>query len=182
MPSRSAATRYAKALLDVASSDADAAGLDRDLAAVTAAMHDHRELRQALTSPSVPAAAKRKVVATLGDRLGLAAVSRRTLDLLAERDRLGELDDVLAIYRERLLARRKIQRAEVRSAVPLSAEATAAIAAQLGAATGTTVKVDAVVDPSLIGGVMATVGSTVYDGTVKTQLEKLRRQLTGAGG
>jgi F-type H+-transporting ATPase subunit delta len=66
--------------------------------------------------------------------------------------------------------------------VPLSAEATAAIAAQLGAATGTTVKVDAVVDPSLIGGVMATVGSTVYDGTVKTQLEKLRRQLTGAGG
>jgi len=182
MPSRTAATRYAKALLDVATSDADAAALDRDLAAVTAAMHGHRELRQALTSPSVPAAAKRKVVATLGDQLGLVAVSRRTLDLLAERDRLGELDDVLAIYRERLLARQKIQRAEVRSAVPLSAEATAAIAAQLGAATGTTVKVDTVVDPSLIGGVMATVGSTVYDGTVKTQLEKLRRQLTGAGG
>lgn len=182
MSSRTAATRYAKALLDVAASAAAAEAIDRDLAAVAAAMHDHRELRQALTAPSVPAAAKRKVVAALGDRLGLGAVSRRTLDLLAERDRLGELDDVLAIYRERLLTRQKIQRAEVRSAVPLSAEAAAAIAARLGAATATTVRVETVVDPSLIGGVMATVGSTVYDGTVRTQLEKLRKQLTGAGG
>jgi len=179
MPSRTAATRYAKALLDVAASDAEAAVVDRDLAAVVAAMQGHRELHLALTSPSVPATAKRKIVAAVGEKLGLAASSRRALDLLAERDRLGEVGDVLAVYRERLLARQKIQRAEVRSAVPLSAEATAAIAARLGAATGTTVRVDTVVDPSLIGGVMATVGSTVYDGTVKTQLEKLRKQLVG---
>lgn len=181
MSSRTAATRYAKALLEVAASDAEAAAVDRDLAAVTAALQGHRELRLALTSPSVPAAAKRKIVAAVGDTLGLATSSRRALDLLAQRDRLAEVGDVLAVFRERLLARQKIQRAEVRSAVPLSAEATAAIAARLGAATGTTVRVDTVVDPSLIGGVMATVGSTVYDGTVKTQLEKLRKQLAGAG-
>ncbi|MGE0361068.1 MAG: ATP synthase F1 subunit delta [Vicinamibacterales bacterium] len=181
MSSRTAATRYAKALLDVATSDADAAAIERDLVAVTAAMRDHRELQQALTSPSVPAAGKRRIAAALADPLALTPVSRRALDLLAERDRLGELDDVLAAYRERLLARRKVQRAEVRSATPLSADAAAAIAARLSALTGTTVQVDAVVDPSLIGGVMATVGSTVYDGTVKTQLEKLRKQLVGAG-
>jgi F-type H+-transporting ATPase subunit delta len=59
---------------------------------------------------------------------------------------------------------------------------TQALEARLSAVTGTTVKVDAVVDPSLVGGVLAKVGSTVYDGTVKTQLEKLRKQLVGAGG
>ena len=181
MSTRTAATRYAKALLDVARSDADAAVIDRDLAELTSAMQAHRELHQALTSPSVRAAGKRKIVAALAERLGLGAVSRRMLELLADRDRLGHLGDMLAVYRERLLERRKVQRAEVRSAVPLSPEVMQAIEARLGAVTGTTVKVEAVVDPSLIGGVMAKVGSTVYDGTVKTQLEKLRKQLVEAG-
>ena len=92
------------------------------------------------------------------------------------------LDEVLAVYRDRLLQRQRIQRAEVRSAAPLSPEATQALEARLSQVTGATVKVETLVDPSLIGGVMATVGSTVYDGTVKTQLEKLRKQLVGAGG
>ncbi|MGD9904128.1 MAG: ATP synthase F1 subunit delta [Vicinamibacterales bacterium] len=179
MSSRPAATRYAKALLDVAASDADAAAIERDLAVVVATIDGHRELHQVLTSPSLPAAGKRKVVAALADRLAVTPTSRRTLDLLAERDRLGDLADILAVYRERLLARRKVQRAEVRSAVALSAEAQAAIQARLSAATGTTIELDTVVDPALLGGVMATVGSTVYDGTVKTQLDKLRRQLVG---
>lgn len=179
MSTRTAATRYAKALLDVASSDADAAALDRDLTGVAEAMDAHRELRMALTSPSVPAAGKRKIVSAVGERLGLGEVSRRALDLLAERDRLGNLAEVLTVFRERLLERQKIQRAEVRSATPLSPETARAIETRLSAVTGTTVKVDTVVDPALIGGVLAKVGSTVYDGTVKTQLEKLRKQLVG---
>ena len=177
MSTRTASTRYAKALLDVAASDAEAAAIDRDLAGLSALMHGNRELDQALTSPSVPAAGKRRIAAAIAERLGLAATSRRLLDLLAERDRLGQLDEVLAVYRERLLDRQRIQRAEVRSATPLSPEVTAALEARLSAVTGSTVKVEATVDPTLIGGVMATVGSTVYDGTVKTQLEKLRKQL-----
>ncbi len=87
------------------------------------------------------------------------------------------LEEVLAVYRERLLARQRIQRAEVRTAAPLTPEVTQALEARLSQVTGTTVKVETIVDPSLIGGVMATVGSTVYDGTVKTQLERLRKQL-----
>jgi len=179
MSTRTAATRYAKALLAAAASDADAAAIDRDLAELSAAMHAHRELHQALTSPSVRATGKRKIAAALADRLGLGAVTRRLIDLMAERDRLSQLDELLAIYRERLLDRQKVQRAEVRSAVALSPEATRAIEARLSTVTGTTVKVDTVVDPTLIGGVMTTVGGTVYDGTVKTQLAKLRKQLVG---
>jgi F-type H+-transporting ATPase subunit delta len=181
MSTRTAATRYAKALLDVAATDDAAATIERDFAGMVEAMHSSRELQQALTSPQVPAAGKRKIVAALGERMNLTPESRRALDLLAERDRLGMLGELLAVYRERLLARQKIQRAEVRSAAPLAPDVTSALAARLSQVTGTTVKVETVVDPSLIGGVMATVGSTVYDGTVKTQLEKLRKQLTGAG-
>ena len=177
MSTRTASTRYAKALLDVAASDADAAVIEGDLAGLSALMHGNRELDQALTSPSVPNAGKRKIAAALAERLGLATTSRRLLDLLAERDRLGQIDELLAVYRERLLDRQRVQRADVRSATPLSPEVTTALEQRLSAVTGTTVKVSATVDPTLIGGVMAKVGSTVYDGTVKTQLEKLRKQL-----
>lgn len=181
MSTRTAATRYAKALLDVAANDADAAAVDRDLSALNAAMHGNRELQQALTSPSVRAAGKRRIAAAIAERLGLGATTRRAIDLLADRDRLGQLDELLAVYRERLLDRQRVQRAHVRSAAPLSPEVTQALEARLSAVTGTTVKVDAAVDPALIGGVLAKVGSTVYDGTVKTQLEKLRKQLVSQG-
>ena len=87
--------------------------------------------------------------------------------------------ETCAVFRERLLDRRKIVRAELRSAIALSPEAVRTIEARLGAVTGKNVAVEALVDPSLIGGVVAKVGSTVYDGTVKSQLEKLRKQLVG---
>jgi F-type H+-transporting ATPase subunit delta len=176
---RTAASRYAKALLDVVATDAEAGVIERDLVRIAGTVSGHAELRQALTTPSVPVAARRRLIGAIADRENLSAASRRLLDLLAERDRLGMLDELLAVYRERLLARRRIQRAEVRSAAPLSPEVTAAIGTRLGAATGTTVEVDAVVDPTLIGGVVTTVGSTVYDGSVRTQLDKLRKQLVG---
>ena len=110
-------------------------------------MHGNRELDQALTSPSVPAAGKRKIAAALAERLGLATTSRRLLDLLAERDRLGQIDELLAVYRERLLDRQRVQRADVRSAMPLSPEVTTALEQRLSAVTGTTVKVSATVNP-----------------------------------
>jgi len=83
------------------------------------------------------------------------------------------------VFRERLLDRRKIVRAELRSAVALTPEEVKAIETELGAVTGMNVAVEAVVDPDLIGGVLAKVGSTVYDGTVKSQLNRLRKQLVG---
>lgn len=182
MSTRTSATRYAKALLDVTSSDEDAGKVERDLTSFVDLLHDSSELRQALLSPSVPASGKRAVATVVAERIGMAPTAVRLLQLLAERDRLGMMHDLLAVYRERLLDRRKIVRAEIRSAVALAPDAVTAIESRLGEVTGKNVAVDAVVDPALIGGVLAKVGSTVYDGTVKSQLEKLRRQLVGAGG
>lgn len=177
MSTRTSATRYAKALLDVVGTDA--ATIERSLTAFVDLTNSHAELRQALLSPSVPATGKRGVATAIADRIGMAPAGVKLLELLADRDRFHLLDDLLAVFRERLLEQQKVVKAELRSAVALPAESVAAIEARLSAVTGKNVSVDAVVDASLIGGVVAKVGSTVYDGTVKTQLEKLRKQLVG---
>ena len=181
MSTRTSATRYAVALLDVASKQSDAGRVERQLTTFVETLDAHRELRQALTTPSVPAIRKRAIVTAVAERIGMDPTATKLLGLLADRDRLHISHELLAVYRERLLDQQRIVKAEIRSAVALSPEALRAIEAQLSAVTGMKVAVDATVDPSLIGGVLAKVGSTVYDGTVKTQLEKLRQQLVGAG-
>jgi F-type H+-transporting ATPase subunit delta len=182
MSARATATRYAKALIDVAARSGEAAKVEQDLAGFVQLVDAHADLAQVFASPSVPAHAKRGMVTALADRLGATAATKNTLLLMAERDRLTLVKDLLAVFRERLLDQQKVVRAELRSATPLAPEAVRAIEARLSAVTGRSVAVETRVDPSLIGGVLAKVGSTVYDGTVKTQLEKLRKQLVGAGG
>ncbi|HUU96738.1 MAG TPA: ATP synthase F1 subunit delta [Phycisphaerae bacterium] len=181
MSTRTSATRYAVALLDVASKHADAAQIEQQLATFVETFDAHAELRLVLTTPSVPAVRKRAIVTAVAERIGMAPQATKLLGLLADRDRLHIAHELLAVYRERLLDQQRVVRAEIRSAAPLSPEAIRAIGTQLGAVTGMKVAVDAAVDPSLIGGVLAKVGGTVYDGTVKSQLERLRQQLVGAG-
>ena len=181
MSIRTSATRYAKALLDVASQHADPGQIEQQLTTFVDTLDAHAELRLALTTPSVPAARKRAIVTAVAERIGMGPHVTKLLGLLADRDRLHLSHELLAVYRERLLDQQRVVRAEIRSAVPLSPEAMSAIESRLGAVTGMKVAVAAVVDPSLIGGVLAKVDSTVYDGTVKSQLEKLRQQLVGAG-
>lgn len=177
MSMRTAATRYAKALLDVAADAAPA--IEGDLSSFVAAMDANTELRQALLSPSVPASGKRGIVTAIAARLEMAPSAVRLLQLLAERDRLHLVHDLLTVYRERLLDRQKIVKAHIRSAAALPPDAVKAIESRLSGVTGKNVSVDTAVDPELIGGVVATVGSTVYDGSVRTQLDKLRKQLVG---
>lgn len=179
MISRASASRYARALLD-AVKDRNPEQVEHDLDAFLALLKQHPDLHHVLTNPAVPASGKRGLVQELVSRLNLSTPAVRLLVLLAEHDRLTVLPKMLAAYRDRLLEYRKIVRAEVTTALPLAPDRMTQIQQRLAEVTGRHVMLTTKVDPALIGGVIARVGSTVYDGSVATQLVKIRERLVEA--
>jgi F-type H+-transporting ATPase subunit delta len=177
MPSRASAARYARALFDVGLKESDPAQIGLDLATFAGLMSSNAELHGTLTNPAVPATAKREIVNTLAARLNAAAPMRKLLALLAERDRLALVPDLLDVYRERLREHEHVLRAEVTTAAPLDATRTAQLQQRLAQATGWKVDMTTTVDPSIIGGVVARIGGTVYDGSLATQLAKMKERL-----
>jgi F-type H+-transporting ATPase subunit delta len=180
MSSRASATRYAKALFDVALKESDPAQAERDLAAFADLMSSNPDLQGVLTNPGVPLAGKRAVTETLTKRLNVIPPVGKLLALLAERDRLALVPDLLAVYRERLMEYQQIVRAEITTASPLSPDRAKEIEQRLAQATGCRVDVTTSVNPAIIGGIVARIGGTVYDGSVATQLSKIRESLRQA--
>jgi F-type H+-transporting ATPase subunit delta len=179
MTNRAAATRYARALFDVVrNSDPERAG--DEFNAFAALIAGHADLQRTLTSPAVPTAAKAKIVAALVQQQPPSQPVARLLALLAERDRLVLVPDIVEAYRQRLLDHQQVVRAQVTTAVPLPQDRTAALEQSLAQATGKRVIVTTQVDPSIIGGVVARIGSRVYDGSVANHLARVKAQLVDA--
>ena len=178
MSTRASAARYAKALFDVALTEYTPEQAERELMAFSDVVRSHSELQQALRTPAVPAVRKRALIEQLLDRLQTSGPVRKLLLLLAERDRLDLLPDLVTVFHERVLEHLRVVQAEVTTAVPLTPERTAELQQRLGATIGRTVTLTTRVDPSLIGGIVTRIGSTVYDGSVAMQLETLRQRLT----
>jgi F-type H+-transporting ATPase subunit delta len=178
MTNKTAATRYARALLDVSIREkADLEKVEQDLAAFVGLFAKHPTLEKVLLNPAIPTPRKQAAAAELTARLGTPPVLAKLIALLAGRDRLVLLPDLLASYRERLLDHQKIVRAIVTTAIPLEADRAQAIARGLAQLTGRTVTLATDVDASIIGGVVARIGSTVYDGSIATQLQKMKQRL-----
>jgi F-type H+-transporting ATPase subunit delta len=173
------AGRYARALFEVAVKEADPRALEDQLAGFVDLLATSDVLRRALTNPITPVDRKRKTVAAIGERLAWSPVLVKMIDMLVERDAVEVLPDVLGRYRQRLMDHLGIVRAEVVTAVPLPAERVEAIRHALTSATGKQVTVVTRVDPALIGGVVAKVGSTVFDGSITRQLERIREKMVG---
>lgn len=181
MTSRAAGTRYARALFDVARKEADIEQVGRDLKDFAALVAGHETLARILSNPAIPAARKRAVVDQLVSRAGsLSPLVGKLLTLLADRDRLGLLSEISAAYQTRLMEHAKVVRAEIVTAIGLPGDRVAALQQGLAQATGRQVQLESRVDPSIIGGAIARVGSTVYDGSVTRQLEKIKEALTAA--
>jgi F-type H+-transporting ATPase subunit delta len=177
MSLRTSATRYAKALLAVAINESDPALIEKDLAGIVQAFNQHAELRRALISPRTPHAARVNVVRSLAQQAGVQSPVAKLLVMLAERNRLELLPAMLDVYSERLRAHTNVVRATVTSATPMTSDKVDRLAASLGSLTGKHVQIESTVDPSIIGGVVTRIGSTVYDGSIRTQLQKMRQQL-----
>jgi len=178
MSSRANAVQYAKGLFAVAVSDADPRQVGEELKAFVALVDAQPDLRRALTSPAIPADRKAAVLGDIGRLSPLSPLLQHFFALLARRGALGLLPEIVDDYDARLMHHLRIVNAEVTTAVPLSADDEAALAKRFTDATGKQVRVSTAVDPSIVGGVVARIGSVVYDGSVRRQLERLREQFT----
>ncbi|MCY4659763.1 MAG: ATP synthase F1 subunit delta [Acidobacteria bacterium] len=177
MTQRAAATRYARALLEVSLQDGDPDRVERDLGEFAKLLDEHPTLGRALLNPAVSPARKRAVVAEIVERDGaLSPIVVRLLTMLAERDRLALMPDLLEVYRERLNDHRGIMRARITTAAPLDDGRASAFEKALGQATGRQVRIERSVDPALVGGLVAQVGGIVYDGSVMRHLDRLRQE------
>jgi F-type H+-transporting ATPase subunit delta len=178
MTSRAAATRYARALFDVALAERqDLVQIEGELTAVAGLVQGNEQLKRALVHPAIPASRKRAIVEQLLSLSPVSPILSRVLLLLADRDRLVLLPDLADAYRSRLMDHQGIVRARVTTAVELPADRVSALRQGLTDATGRQVDLQVDVDPSILGGAVAQIGSTVYDGSITTQLEKLKQRL-----
>jgi F-type H+-transporting ATPase subunit delta len=181
MSPRAAAKRYARALFDVALAErADLDQIGRELSEFAALVSGNASLQRVLAHPAIPASRKRAVIEQLLPLARMTPVTSRLMLLLAERDRLVLLPDLADAYASRLMDHQQVVRAEVTTASALPPDRAAALQQGLASVTGRRVLLDTRIDPSIVGGAVARVGSTVYDGSVTTQLEKIRQRLTEA--
>lgn len=179
MTSRVAAGRYARALLDVVLKERlDVERIERELWAFAEIVRSHDGLRRALSNPTIPPSRKRAVIEQLVARQPVTPPVARLLTMLAERDRLRLLEDLTQAFRERVMEHHQVVRAEVTTAIELPPDREAALRQGIARATGRQVQLETRVDPTIIGGAVTRIGSTVYDGSVTTQLVKLQQQLS----
>ncbi len=173
------ATRYANALADVVTAGgARLAGVPQELRSFEAALQASQELQNALITPAVPASRKKAVVNRVADVLELSKISRNFLFVLVDKRRITSLSAILHSLELILDERMGFARAEVSSARELSEPQRTALSAELERLTGKRIRMHYSVDGALIGGVVARIGSTVYDGSVRGQLQTLERKLT----
>ena len=173
----SIARRYAKALFSLAVEKNRVDAWGDGLVALGQAVDRSPELRDVLQNPAYTREDRAAVVAKLAAATQLDAEPAALLNLLGDRNRLSGLSAVIGAYRELADVELGRLRAKVTSAVPLDDAAIQAIAEKLSAATQKKVLVERAVDPAILGGVVAQVGSVVYDGSLRAQLEDLRSTL-----
>ena len=179
MTATAIAQRYASALVDVVMGNQNG-NPDQALAALQefqALVAGSTDLRNALESPAVSPTRKRALIDRLVAKLGTTRTVRNFLLVLSDKHRLPLLNDVTEQFDILLDERRGFVRADVQSAAELNPAEQEEIARQLSRVASKQVRTRFTVDPDLIGGVIAHVASTVYDGSVRGQLAQMRRRL-----
>jgi F-type H+-transporting ATPase subunit delta len=171
------AKRYARALLTLGREDGDYKQYGEELNKFVAFWEQQPEFMDAVSNPLYVKDNRKVICQTVAAKLGLSQAFRSLLNLMIEKNRLGIVPDVRTYYQKLLDEMANISRAEITSATALAGEEVGAIKAALEKVTGGTVIVETLVDPGLIGGVVARVGDLVLDGSVRTQLASIKETL-----
>ncbi len=173
------ASRYARALVEVVLADKlDATAITEQLQAFVAAVHDSDDLRRVWDSPVVLPEQKRGVLDSLTRQIGAAKPVRNFMAVLIDHHRIPMLARIARQFEVELDKQLGFAEAEITSARPLSDDQKRAVESQVERLTSKKVRARYDANPGLLGGVVVRVGSTIYDGSVRGQLQKLKEQLS----
>ena len=176
------ANRYAHALVDIVMAPGSPLKPEdalTQLRAVETLIQESPELRTALLTPAIQNSRKRAVMANLLERIGASPLIRNFIYVVIDHRRIGAINEIREAFELQLDERLGFVRAEVSSAAPLNAPQTEGLETELAKLTGKRMRLRFDVDPALLGGVVARIGSTVYDGSVRGELRELGRKLAG---
>lgn len=171
--------RYAVALADVALEQNDPEGFKGDLAVFIQAFDSSADLRNFLDNPTLDPKVKRRATEKIVEAMGLRAGIRNFVLVVVDHQRSGMFREIEAAFSDELNGRLGIAQADVVSAHELSDAEKRELVEALSRRTGKKIAANFQQDKSLLGGAVVRVGSTVYDGSVREQLERLREQLAG---
>lgn len=175
----SLAGRYALALFQLARDSKALDSVAASLEALKSALAESVELRALTQSPLVGRDSATKAIAAVADTLKLDSLTAKTLGVLAQNRRLGQLTNVIRAFNTLLSAHKGETRAEVTSAFPLSKTQQTALAKQLKARTGREMALDLTVDPAIMGGLVVKMGSQMIDSSLRTRLNRLAQAMKG---
>ncbi len=173
------ARRYAVALADVVTSRGEAREVQEELSAWEEMMRTNSQLLEVFRHPTISYEQKQRVVDALIERTRVRPTTANLLRVLLQNHRLADLSEINKYFSQELDRRSGIVTAQVTTARPVEAAAQETLRARLGALTGSKVRLEFGVDEDLIGGVVTRIGSTVYDGSVRGQLQQIKQRMTG---
>ncbi len=173
------ARRYAVALADVVTARGESSEVREELFAWEEMMRTNSSLLEVFRNPTIPYEQKRGLVNTLVKRLSVRSITDNFLQVLLQNHRLADLNEINKSFVQELDRRAGVVTAHVTTARPVAELAQESLRARLGELTGSTVRLQFAVDEDLIGGILTRIGSTVYDGSVRTQLQQLKQTMAG---
>ena len=179
MSLQTVARRYATALADVAISRREEREVQAEIDLWATMIEENPQLREIFSNPTIPYDQKRGVLLELISRSRVRETTASFLQVLLKNQRLDQLKDVAERYRQLLDERSGVVAASVTTARPIPDEQQNALREALANVTGKTVRLDFQTDEAIIGGVVARIGSTIFDGSVHSQLQRLATDLSG---
>ncbi len=177
MINRKIARRYAKALMNIGQEDGKYDTYWEELDAFTSLFQQEEQLSAVLSNPTFNVAQRQAIIKELGKRLRLSPIIINFLHLLVDKNRMRYLPDITALYRELVDEAAGRARVTLVTAQDLSKKKLEELTHGLQGLVGKQVIMEVETDPSLIGGVVARIKGMVYDGSIKTQLARLRETL-----
>ncbi len=171
------ARRYAKALIDLAASEGIVDRIEQNLGRTVRTIVEDRKLKNFFFNPVYKSEDKRKLLDMIIKEMEISGLLKKFLILLIQKDRMPQIEAVHAEYVDLSNTLNNRAEAEVRTAVPLSESAREKLRAKLQALTGKNIYLKVQEDPALIGGIVTRIGSVVYDGSIRSQIMRLKDQI-----